>query len=178
MFEKAIGYLVRRSGKEFTPKYKTIATILGAILFIAGWPALLYGVGLLFPGEVFPAASGKYVIAALSFAVGIPWMLWAIWWQLSRGKGTPVPIVPTQTFLPSGPYQYVRNPMIVGHLFYLLGWAALFNYMGGFWFVLFFAVIMVLEIKLIEEKELEQRFGGAYRQYKKMTPFVIPRFRQ
>ena len=38
-------------------------------------------------------------------------------------------------------------------------------------------VLLVLEIKFIEEKELEQRFGDVYRAYKKKTPFFIPKFR-
>jgi len=30
--------------------------------------------------------------------------------------------------------------------------------------------------KLIEERELEKRFGAEYLKYRRRTPFVIPRF--
>jgi len=30
-------------------------------------------------------------------------------------------------------------------------------------------------IKLVEEKELEARFGEEYREYKRKTPFLIPK---
>jgi len=34
---------------------------------------------------------------------------------------------------------------------------------------------IVIYTKLFEEKELEKRFGSEYLEYKKRTPFVIPR---
>jgi len=30
-------------------------------------------------------------------------------------------------------------------------------------------------IKLVEEKEREARFGGEYKEYKRKTPFLIPK---
>jgi protein-S-isoprenylcysteine O-methyltransferase Ste14 len=41
--------------------------------------------------------------------------------------------------------------------------------------VLLFATLLVLYIKLIEERELEIRFGSEYVEYKRNTPFLIPR---
>jgi protein-S-isoprenylcysteine O-methyltransferase Ste14 len=35
---------------------------------------------------------------------------------------------------------------------------------------------MSLYLKLFEEKELEERFGSDYIEYKRKTPFLIPRF--
>jgi protein-S-isoprenylcysteine O-methyltransferase Ste14 len=37
---------------------------------------------------------------------------------------------------------------------------------------------VLIYIKLIEEKELEERFGSEYVEYKKRTPFLIPSFRR
>ena len=54
------------------------------------------------------------ILSALLFIVGIPWVVWAVLWQLWKGKGTPVPAVPTKNFLQSGPYHYCRNPMMLG----------------------------------------------------------------
>jgi protein-S-isoprenylcysteine O-methyltransferase Ste14 len=34
---------------------------------------------------------------------------------------------------------------------------------------------ILIYIKLIEEKELEDRFGSEYLEYKRRTPFLIPR---
>jgi protein-S-isoprenylcysteine O-methyltransferase Ste14 len=37
---------------------------------------------------------------------------------------------------------------------------------------------ILIYIKWIEEKELEERFGSEYLEYKKRTPFLIPFFRK
>jgi protein-S-isoprenylcysteine O-methyltransferase Ste14 len=40
--------------------------------------------------------------------------------------------------------------------------------------VALFAAILISYLKLIEEKELQMRFGSEYIEYKKKTPFIIP----
>ncbi len=176
MFDKLIGYLVARAGKEYSAGYRAVATALGVMLFFAGWPALVWAFGLGDQGAVFPSLAAV-LLSALFFVAGIPWVAWAVLWQLLKGKGTPVPVVPTKEFLPSGPYQYCRNPMMLGFFLYLAGWAALFNRTGSWVAAAVLMVLLVLEIKCVEEKELAQRFGDVYRAYKKKTPFFIPRFR-
>jgi protein-S-isoprenylcysteine O-methyltransferase Ste14 len=39
-----------------------------------------------------------------------------------------------------------------------------------------YPVGILIYIKLIEEKELEERFGSEYLEYKRRTPFLIPHF--
>ncbi len=176
MFEKVVKFLVTRAGREYSAGYRAVATVLGAALFIAGWPALVWVCGR-GGEEVFSPRSAAMILGALFFVTGLPWVVWAVFWQLSRGKGTPVPIVPTKEFLPSGPYRYCRNPMMLGFFLYLSGWAAFFNRPGSWIAAVVLVILLVLEIKLIEEKELEERFGDAYRAYKKKTPFLLPRLR-
>ena len=43
--------------------------------------------------------------------------------------------------------------------------------------VFVFSAIILSYIKFIEEKELEQRYGDEYVEYKKRTPFIIPRLK-
>jgi len=33
---------------------------------------------------------------------------------LTRGRGTPLPVMPTQELLTEGPFRYSRNPMTLG----------------------------------------------------------------
>ena len=40
--------------------------------------------------------------------------------------------------------------------------------------VAIFAAILMGYLKLVEEKELQMRFGSEYVEYKKNTPFIIP----
>jgi protein-S-isoprenylcysteine O-methyltransferase Ste14 len=38
-----------------------------------------------------------------------------------------------------------------------------------------FVVVNVIELKLVEEPELERRFGASYRDYRRRTPMFVPR---
>jgi len=176
MLNRVVGYLVARAGRKYSAGYRAVATVFGATLFIVGWPALIWVLGPRESEAVFPGLAAGF-LGGLFFVAGIPWVCWAVLWQLWKGQGTPVPVVPTQEFLPSGPYRYCRNPMMLGFFLYLAGWAALFNRWGSWEAAMVLMILLVLEIKLVEEKELEQRFGNVYREYKKKTPFFIPNFR-
>jgi protein-S-isoprenylcysteine O-methyltransferase Ste14 len=74
-----------------------------------------------------------------------------------------------------GPYRYVRNPMIIGTLLMLLAEAMLLrSWPIGAWMVVFF-IGNSIYFPLIEEKGLENRFGGDYREYRAHVPRWIPR---
>jgi len=40
--------------------------------------------------------------------------------------------------------------------------------------IVIFSLILIVYLKLLEEKELEMRFGKEYLEYKKNTPFILP----
>jgi protein-S-isoprenylcysteine O-methyltransferase Ste14 len=48
--------------------------------------------------------------------------------------------------------------------------------MGAVILVMIGAGILLFYIKRVEEAEMEIRFGQEYLNYKKQTPFLIPRF--
>jgi protein-S-isoprenylcysteine O-methyltransferase Ste14 len=68
----------------------------------------------------------------------------------------------------------VRHPYYLGHMCELLGWT-----IGTGLLVLYallaFAVITGAVMIAAEERELEARFGEAYREYKKNVPAILPR---
>jgi protein-S-isoprenylcysteine O-methyltransferase Ste14 len=172
---RLIEFLVRRSAKEHNVLMRTIATLAGVMLFVAGIPAIVFLSGKFFVKSSSLNHQVSQRAAILCFIFGLPWMLSAVFWQLVYGKGTQVPIVPTKHFLENGPYRYVRNPMILGFFLYLLGWAFLFNKGGAFLAAAVIIALLLAEVKIIEEPELEKRFGDAYREYKKETPFIFPK---
>jgi protein-S-isoprenylcysteine O-methyltransferase Ste14 len=93
------------------------------------------------------------------------------------GRGTLAPWDPTTRLVVRGPYRRVRNPMISGVLFVLLGEAALFGSPALLlWFALVWAVNAVY-IPLVEEPGLQRRFGEDYVRYRAHVPRWIPRFR-
>ena len=91
------------------------------------------------------------------------------------GKGTLAPWNPPQRLVVRGVYRHVRNPMIAGVFFVLLGEAVLaasLPILG--WFVVFVAINSVY-IPLVEEPGLVKRFGADYLTYKRNVPRWIPR---
>jgi protein-S-isoprenylcysteine O-methyltransferase Ste14 len=38
-----------------------------------------------------------------------------------------------------------------------------------------FVVLNLIELKLVEEPELERRLGASYREYKQRVPMLVPR---
>jgi protein-S-isoprenylcysteine O-methyltransferase Ste14 len=78
--------------------------------------------------------------------------------------------------LREGIYGVVRHPRYLSALVSLVGIALLSNYIGLYIFVLLLFPIGHLTMAL-EERELVERFGDAYRQYQREVPRLIPRFR-
>jgi protein-S-isoprenylcysteine O-methyltransferase Ste14 len=92
-----------------------------------------------------------------------------------RARGTPVPFSPPPVLVASGPYRYVRNPMLTGIFVLLFGVGiALGSLSLVFIFMPLFILINVWEIKKVEEPELERRLGRIYVEYKKKTPMFFP----
>ncbi len=90
-------------------------------------------------------------------------------------KGTPVPFNPPPKLVTSGPYAVVRNPMLSGFFIALFGIGILLNSVSLiFIFTPIFILLNIIEIKIIEEPELEKRLGKEYIDYKKKTPMFIP----
>jgi protein-S-isoprenylcysteine O-methyltransferase Ste14 len=93
----------------------------------------------------------------------------------SVGRGTLAPWDPTTRLVVRGPYRYVRNPMISGVLFILLGEAALF---GSVQLLVWFAAVLAVNavyLPLVEEPGLRRRFGEDYVTYQAEVPRWLPR---
>ena len=94
-----------------------------------------------------------------------------------RAKGTPVPFNPPPQLVTTGPYAYVRNPMLTGVFALLFGFGVLLGSVSlVVVFTPLFIFINVWELKAIEEPELEKRLGVKYIEYRKRTPMFFPDF--
>ena len=92
------------------------------------------------------------------------------------GKGTLAPWDPPSVFVMRGPYQFVRNPMISGVIMLLFGEAlVLLSPPHAVWAV-GFLILNVFYIPVVEEPQLERRFGDSYREYCRHVRRFIPRF--
>ena len=125
--------------------------------------------------QSFPAARIVLpVIGAFSICLGLLLMVATIRLFVTVGKGTLAPWEPTQRLLEQGVYRHVRNPMISGVLFILLGESVLTASLPLFWWFVIFAVINATYIPLLEEPGLVNRFGEDYLDYKRNVPRWIP----
>jgi protein-S-isoprenylcysteine O-methyltransferase Ste14 len=68
--------------------------------------------------------------------------------------------------------------MNLGTAFYYVGVAIWVGSLSAFGLALVYPVGILTYVKVIEEKELEERFGIEYLEYKRATPFIIPHFRR
>lgn len=79
-----------------------------------------------------------------------------------------------QELVMTGIRAHVRHPIYLGHLCEILGWCVGTGLVALYALAAFSVVTGILMIG-IEDRELEARFGDAYRNYRDNVPAVIPR---
>lgn len=137
---------------------RALDRLLGLPMLWFGWGSVLGGLALAIPGLVFG--------------------LWSNGEQFTRGRGTPLPYVPSQELVTSGPYAYTRNPMALGAILMYLGVAVWAGSIMAALIVVALSAVLLNFIHRGEEPALEARFGEAYNRYRQQTPFLIPRLRR
>ena len=126
--------------------------------------------------ELMPAKNlCLWFLALLLFAGGLTLMIWTMRLFAQTGSGSLAPWNPIKKLIISGPYAYVRNPMISGVFLFLSGECLLFQSLPLFCYLLIFIIINLIYIPLMEEKGLQKRYGRRYLEYKKCTPRFLPK---
>jgi protein-S-isoprenylcysteine O-methyltransferase Ste14 len=93
-----------------------------------------------------------------------------------RGLGAPFAIALSRRLATGWMYRWTRNPMVLATLACLVTvglW--LQSTLFVVWVLLLVAPAWIVFLKVYEERELEIRFGEAYREYKAKTSFLWPR---
>jgi len=158
-------------------KVRTFLTPLGVIFFFGLIVlfiiiSLQMDISLGFPKLLSVPVS--IIVSIFMIAIGGFLMIWSVL-HFFRIKGTPVPFNPPPKLVTTGPYAYVRNPMVSGVFIWLFGLGVLLRSISlVFIFTPLFVLVNVLELKIIEEPELEKRLGKEYVKYKKKVPMFIP----
>jgi protein-S-isoprenylcysteine O-methyltransferase Ste14 len=139
------------------------------------WLARRYGItpSLGASGGVVLLQAGGLVV----LAIGLLLFFSTLRRFASEGQGTLAPWDPPRHLVVRGPYRFVRNPMISGVVFVLVGEAMmLVSRPHAVWAIIFLAINLVY-IPLLEEPFLLRRFGAAYQEYCRHVPRLFPRMR-
>ncbi len=179
MLTEFVDRLVEISAKPRSGWYKVMATVVGLAIFLFVLPGILFPLGYLAEKYILPNQIwiAEFVFSVTCIVIGISFLGWSVYVLIRDGHGTPSPAAPAQKLITTGPYRLCRNPIQLGAMFYCLGIGTL---LGSIWIGL---VMMFLSYKIVgsyhrhvEEKELHMRFGKEYKEYRKRTPFLLPRF--
>ena len=133
---------------------------VGALVGVAMWFASRVGPSLELP--LLARSIAFTVIALAGAATGLAGNL-----AFKRARTTPNPFKPqsTSSLVTTGVYRVTRNPMYLGLLLVLLGWAAFLcsalALLGPVGFVAYIARFQIVP----EERVLQAKFGVAYSEY-------------
>jgi len=115
------------------------------------------------------------ILGALFICCGLILMFRTVSLFAKIGNGTLAPWDPTQRLVVHGVYRHVRNPMISGVCCILFGEAILVGSVALLCWFIFFLLVNLIYIPLLEEPDLVRRFGEDYLIYKRNVPRWIPR---
>lgn len=115
----------------------------------------------------------KYLGVILMNAGGLI-AVWCGVLMFRHGRGSVSPLSPPRALLTSGPYRYVRHPMMWTVNLVLLGEALLYTSPLLMLWLAIWMRFAVVYIARYEEPYLESVFGDAYREYCRHTPRWLP----
>ncbi len=146
---------------------------MSGFVLLWGWLALevrRYDSSL---GVAFPSWTPTLALASMS--VGAALALTCAVFFAARGRGTPAPFDAPREVVAVGPYKWVRNPMYIGAFFLLAGFG-LWNRSASILLLAGLGMLLAhTGVVLLEEPDLERRFGDSYRQYKQRVNRWLPR---
>lgn len=108
------------------------------------------------------------------------WLLFKLRQKLSLKAMLGVPELSAEpekgSLIADGIYARIRHPRYTQMTLAIIGYALIANYPAAYGaFVLW--CLGIYAVTVLEERELEDRFGGAYRTYRELVPRFVPRIR-
>ncbi len=153
-------YLTGMSAQTLELKVPPVALglITAALMWLGAWsfPQLTFQV----PGRYF-IAGGVALVGAFVSILGVV--------SFKRAKTTVNPMKPesSSSLVVAGIYRVTRNPMYLGFLLILLGWAAWLSNVLTLLPIMVFVIYMTVFQIRPEERALDALFGSEFAAYKK-----------
>src|SRR5205823_10008401 len=152
------------------------------VLLVPAWALIIAAVALI----SWPWHLLRFYSTALAWIAALP--LFAIGVYLYRRAGerfTHAQLIGRPELEPSregglittGIRSRVRHPVYLAHVCELLAWAVGTG-LVVIYALLVFAIVTGAAMILMEERELERRFGNDYRDYKRRVPAILPLLRR
>ena len=167
-------------GRRFLDRHQTVAHAVWTTTFVHVALGFTLGIPIVravttyreWPGWVLPVPSG--IGSALVIVTGAASALTVLNLAL-KGLGAPFFIALSQRLTADWLYARTRNPMALAGVAFFVALGIWFrSALFVLWVLIVFTPALLFFIRVFEERELEIRFGDAYRRYRAATPFLWP----
>jgi protein-S-isoprenylcysteine O-methyltransferase Ste14 len=110
-------------------------------------------------------------------ALGVCLALWAGYYLIRYGLGTPLPLDPPTRLVTSGPYRFIRNPQALAMVLMVVG-EALILQSAALWALIPLTIIYLeLLVGPFESRQLAKEFGADYAAYAVRVRKWVPHLR-
>lgn len=127
--------------------------------------AAMYGVSKMVPALTF-SLNGSTALAVALGVMGLSLGIMGVTqFRIAQTTPNPQALEQVSSLVTSGVYQYSRNPMYVGLVLILLGWAFYLSHFLAFVLLPIFILYMTRFQIQPEERMMAQKFGKTYQDY-------------
>lgn len=148
---------------------RVLETRIPPLALTVAFGAAMYGVARAVPGPTFDVPARVAVAIGVAVAGGVIAFAGVATFRAHRTTMNPTTPGEASVIVTDGVYRYTRNPMYLGLLLVLAGWAVFLGNVVACLFLPAFVLAMHRLQILPEERAMESRFGGDYERYAART---------
>jgi protein-S-isoprenylcysteine O-methyltransferase Ste14 len=156
------------------------AAVRGVIYLVIGFPLFFWIYSKLIALDSALGISLPGFLAILGFLLligGLLVVLYSGMLTFTQGQGSSDSFDSQQELITEGPYEIVRNPMMIGLIGIFFGISFTLSSLVSFIFAIIMSFVIHLFVIHIEEPGLEKRFGQKYIDYSLKVHRWIPKFK-
>jgi protein-S-isoprenylcysteine O-methyltransferase Ste14 len=120
--------------------------------------------------------SGTRILGDVLMSIGVALTLITAGYFVINGRGTPAIFDPPKEFVFEGLNRFVRNPIYIGYVAWILGLGLYYRSISIILFAVAAFLLIHTFVVFAEEPGLRRRFGVQYENYCRAVPRWLPRF--
>ncbi|MGO9116060.1 MAG: methyltransferase family protein [Desulfomonilaceae bacterium] len=124
-----------------------------------------------------PRSGDGWSVGLVFIAFGLAVIVWCARDFYVAGKGTVAPWDPPKRLVAVGLYRFTRNPIYIGDLLLVAGWAVVTGSHYVAWYLVILAIGFHLRVISYEEPWLEKNFPSEWASYSANVSRWLPRLR-